>query len=342
MSLTITDHDVIGYYRVVEAKDEVGFHAIVAIHNINLGPAMGGCRVWSYDSYEDHLQDALRLAEGMTYKNALAGLKFGGGKATINAPKATAEVLDKFAEVMEYINKDGLEYITAGDVSTGPAEVAHLRERTEFVNGAQLGQDSGYATAFGVYMALMGALKFRNRELRKQAIFVEGLGKVGMRLTGFLKNEARGLFVSDLSESAEQLAFIQHKAVPVRDWKEGFLQAGVYSPCALGGTLDENVLTLLEPGDIVCGGANNQFSKEGIDVSYAARGITVVPDFLANAGGVIIVANGGDGAEWDDPNIMELLRQLQFTSEEVLFRARDEGYTPLFIAKRMAEEIFNA
>ena len=120
------------------------------------------------------------------------------------------------------------------------------------------------------------------------------------------------------------------------------MQAGVYSPCALGGTLDENVLTLLEPGDIVCGGANNQFSKEGIDVSYAARGITVVPDFLANAGGVIIVANGGDGAEWDDPNIMELLRQLQFTSEEVLFRARDEGYTPLFIAKRMAEEIFNA
>ena len=108
-----------GYYRVVEASDYEDFHAIVAIHNVNLGPALGGCRVIDYKDRDSHLRDALRLSKGMTYKNALAGLKCGGGKATINAPKATAEVLDKFAEVMDYINKYSVEYIT-------PVSYTHL------------------------------------------------------------------------------------------------------------------------------------------------------------------------------------------------------------------------
>ena len=177
-----------GYHRVIEAID-TDFHAIVCIHNINLGPALGGCRVTQYKDRDEHLRDALRLGTGMTYKNALAGLNMGGGKAAINAPKATNEVLEKFAKVMDYINQDGIEYITAGDVGTGPNEIAYLGTLTEFVNGQQLGQDSGYATAYGVYMSMIGALKFHNRELRKQQIFIEGLGKVGMRLTKFLKND---------------------------------------------------------------------------------------------------------------------------------------------------------
>ena len=108
-----------GYYRVVEATDG-DFQAIVAIHNINLGIALGGCRVMPYEDRDSQLKDALRLSKGMTYKNALAGLKCGGGKATINSLLATVDVLDKFAKVMDYINKDGTVYITAGDVGTGP------------------------------------------------------------------------------------------------------------------------------------------------------------------------------------------------------------------------------
>ena len=331
-------HD--GYYRVVEATDNEDFHAIVGIHNINLGPALGGCRVISYKDRNSQLRDALRLSEGMTYKNALAGLKAGGGKATINSSLATRDVMRKFGEVMDYINKDGLVYITAGDVGTGPQQISQLSEYTEFVNGQQLGQDSGYATAFGVYMAMLGALKFHNRELRQQQIYVEGLGKVGMRLTKFLKNEAKTVYTFDPELSVSRTALTLHNAVPVaRD--AGFRYATVYSPCALGATLNVETLDLLSPGDIVCGGANNIFSTDIADVQFAGKGITVVPDFLANAGGVIIVNEGYQDALWDDPVILEKLRQLQFTTYDVLYRARDEKHTPMFIAKKMAEEIYN-
>ena len=338
--MQFTELKIDGYHRVIRATDK-DFCAIVGIHNINLGTALGGCRVMAYDSEEAQLEDALRLSKGMTYKNALAGLKCGGGKATINAPKATAEVLDKFAEVMDYINKYSVEYITAGDVGTGPQEVAHLRERTEFVNGQQLGQDSGYATAFGVYMAMLGALNHRNRELRQQDVFVEGLGKVGMRLTKFLKNEAKHLFVTDPHESRTQAAFTLHEAVPVRSREDGLRRAGVYSPCALGGVLDWSTLDILSPGDIVVGGANNLFMDDEMDVAYASKGIVVVPDYLANAGGVIIVTEGFEDAEWDDPGILEKLRGIKFTTENVLEVAQYERHTPMFIANRMAEGIFN-
>ena len=329
-----------GYYRVVEASDYEDFHAIVAIHNVNLGPALGGCRVIDYKDRDSHLRDALRLSKGMTYKNALAGLKAGGGKAATNSPLATRDIMRKFGEVMDYINKDGLVYITAGDVGTGPKQISELSEFTEFVNGQQLGQDSGYATAFGVYMSMLGALEFKNRELRKQRIFIEGLGKVGMRLTKFLKNEAKTLYTFDPELSVSRSAMTLHEAVPVaRD--AGFRYANVYAPCALGATLNIETLDLLTPGDLVCGGANNIFATDNADVQFAGKGITVVPDFLANAGGVIIVSEGWKDAEWDDPVILEKLRQLKFTTYDVLDRARDEKHTPNFIANRMAEEIFN-
>ena len=189
--------DVEGYERVVEAIDESGFRAIVGIHNTNRGVALGGCRVMTYESRDAQLQDALNLSKGMTYKAALAGLALGGGKATINAPVADKDTLQKFAEVMEYINIDGAQYITAGDVGTGPKEVQLLSSLTPFVNGQHLGEDSGYATAYGVYMAMLGALEFHNRTIRKQFVCVEGLGKVGARLVKFIHNEADSVFTYD-------------------------------------------------------------------------------------------------------------------------------------------------
>ena len=161
-----------------------------------------------------------------------------------------------------------------------------------------------------------------------------------MRLIKFLKNEAKTVYTFDPELSVSRTAMTQHEAVPVaRD--AGFRYAGVYSPCALGGSLNVETLDKLEPGDIVCGGANNVFSHSGMDVAYAGKGITVVPDYLANAGGVIIVNEGFTDAKWDDPVIHEKLRQLQFTTYDILYRARDEKHTPSFIADKMAEEIFN-
>ena len=339
--------EVEGYERVVEAIDESGFRAIVGIHNTNRGVALGGCRVMPYESRDAQLQDALNLSKGMTYKAALAGLSLGGGKATINAPVADKDTLQKFAEVMEYINLDGTQYITAGDVGTGPKEVQLLSTLTPYVNGQHLGEDSGYATAYGVYMAMLGALEFHNRDLRKQFISVEGLGKVGARLVKFIHNEADSVFTYDPRKEVGDDIFHRFAAVPVRS-RDALIRYGtVYSPNALGGGLDAETMKVLVPGDIVCGGANNQFANSGLncvgqemDVAYAACGITVVPDFLANAGGIIIVKEGMKDASYMDSDVMDKLKQIKFTTEEVLWRARDEKYSPMHIAKVMAEERF--
>ena len=339
--MKITEHQIIGHERLIEATDDTGFRALVAIHNTNLGVALGGCRVKSYSSYGEQLRDVLALSKGMTYKAALAGLPLGGGKATINAPVADKDTLAKFAEVMDYINKDGVQYITAGDVGTGPQEVALLARLTEFVNGQHLGEDSGYATAYGVYMAMMGALKFHNRDIRKQSVGIMGLGKVGLRLNKFLHREAKSVFVMDPSKEAVQKAVNLYEATPVADKNTLIQHSTVYSPNALGGDLDLGTLELLTPGDIVCGGANNQFYTDELNVAYAGKGVTVVPDYLANAGGIIIVKEGMKDGSYRDPDVMEKLKGVMHTTEEVLWRAREEKHTPMFIAQVMAEERFN-
>ena len=339
--MNITEHQIIGHERLIEATDDTGFRALVAIHNTNLGVALGGCRVKSYSSYGEQLRDVLALSKGMTYKAALAGLPLGGGKTTINAPVADKDTLAKFAEVMDYINKDGVQYITAGDVGTGPEEVAMLSRMTDFVNGQHLGEDSGYATAFGVYMAMMGALHFHHRGLHKQSVGIMGLGKVGLRLNKFLHREAKSVFVMDPSEDAIKKAVNLYEATPVADKNTLIQHSTIYSPNALGGDLDLGTLELLSPGDIVCGGANNQFYQDELDVAYAGKGVTVVPDFLANAGGIIIVKDGMKDASYRDHDVMEKLKGIMHTTVEVLERAREEQHTPMFIAQVMAEERFN-
>ena len=259
--------EVEGYERVVEATDDTGFRAIVGIHNTNRGVALGGRRVMPYESRDAQLQDALNLSKGMTYKAALAGLALGGGKATINAPVADKDVLQKFAEVMEYINLEGTQYITAGDVGTGPKEVQLLSTLTPYVNGQHLGEDSGYATAYGVYMAMLGALEFHNRTIRKQFVCVEGLGKVGARLVKFLHNEADSVFTYDPNEEVGDDIFHRFGAVPLRSRDALIRYSTVYSPNALGGGLDTETMKVLMPGDIVCGGANNQFCCDEMDVA---------------------------------------------------------------------------
>ena len=339
--MNLIDHQVIGYERVVEATDDTGFHAIVAIHNTNLGVALGGCRVKEYADRGEQLKDVLALSKGMTYKAALAGLPLGGGKATINAPKADPLTLTKFALVMDYINKDGIQYITAGDIGTGPQEVALLARLTEFVNGQHLGEDSGYATAYGVYMAMMGALNFHNRDIRKQSVGIMGLGKVGMRLNKFLHREAKSVFVMDPDEEAKRKAVNLYGSTRLPDKESLLRNSTIYSPNALGGDLCTGTLGMLTAGDIVCGGANNQFYSDGLDVAYAGKGITVVPDYLANAGGIIIVKEGMKDGSYRDPDVMEKLKGVMHTTEEVLWRAREEKHTPMFIANKMAEERFN-
>jgi len=340
--LQFIGHPLGGYHRVVIAEDDEGFRAIVAIHSVALGVALGGCRVMPYDTFEDQMSDALSLAKGMTYKNSLAGLDLGGGKATINAPLADHETLKKFADVMDYINKDELVYITAGDVGTGPEQVAYLASQTEFVNGQNLGEDSGFATAYGVYMAMLGAVNFTGRDMADVSVAIEGLGKVGSRLADFLHKARSSLRVSDISEESEMLAKIGYNAKPYKERSDILPEIDVYAPCALGGSADLKCYNEMNRGSIICGGANNQIPNDTLAVSFFKKGIVTVPDYLANAGGVIIVSNNYQDLSWKDIGVYRKLVQIQHKTFEVLMTARDEGITPQQVADKLAEERINA
>lgn len=328
-----------GYERVVLAKDDDGFDAVIAIHNTNLGLALGGCRVMGYDSHEAHLNDALSLSKGMTYKSSLAGLNLGGGKSVINCKKNTPQTMEKFAKFLDYVNKDGEVYRSGGDIGTSAEDIGYLSTLTPHINHMNAKEDSGYATAYGVYMAMLGAMAFTGRDFRKQIVGINGLGKVGNRLAGFIKNEAFGVFGNDIALHNEVHALKQHN-VPSVTRDELLQRSTIYSPCAAGQELDLETLKKLSPGDIVCGGANNVFPSEALAVAYAGAGITVVPDYLANAGGVIIIQADLSDGSYTDPDINKKLQNIMFVTEEVLTRARDEGYPPSVIADKMAEERF--
>ena len=340
--LNYMDIQVDGYHRVVEATDNDGFRAIVAIHNITLGVALGGCRVTSYSSQDHQLQDALNLAKGMTYKNSLAGLNLGGGKATIDSKVADATTLSKFAEVMDYINKDGEVYITAGDVGTGLEEVAHLAKLTKFVNGQNMAEDSGFATAYGVYMAMLGALDFQGRNPSEAVVVIEGLGKVGKRLANYIHRDVSLLIVSDVNETTEGAVRMNYEACSVESPAIRLGMADVYAPCALGGTANVFAFNELSSGNIVCGGANNQIPSVELERSFMQKGIIAVPDYLANAGGVLIVSDDYEDLSWKHPDVFRKLVNIRHKTFDILTTSRSEGITPQEVANKMAEERLNA
>ena len=333
------------YYRIVHAYDNDGFDAYVAIHNVNLGVAVGGCRALEYDSPGEALKDALRLAKGMTYKNAMAGLPYGGGKAVING-KPTPTNMKKFAEVMNYVNRDDVVYITAGDMNTGPAELDVLSDHTEFVNHTKGPQaDSGMATAFGVYQAMLGACDALERSIRNQEVSISGYGKVGSRLSDFLLKDKIPHSVSDINPISHE------KYVP------SLLGAGsvgrahtygtIWAPCAGGGAVNERNITDIPQGHIICGGANNQLDQEGseiydLGVMLLIRNITYIPDYVANAGGVIIIMSRGKqlvDLEYDSPEVMPRLLKIRETARRIALESRETGIPSQIIADAMAERI---
>ena len=328
------------YYRIVHAYDNDGFDAYVAIHNINLGVAVGGCRALEYDSPGEALEDALRLAKGMTYKNAMAGHLYGGGKAVING-KPTPENMKKFAEVMNYVNSQGTIYITAGDMNTGPDELDILSEYTEFVNHTKGPQkDSGMATAFGVYQAMLGACDALERSLHDQEVSITGYGKVGRRLSDFLLKSEVPHSVADVNPISHEL------------YVPGLLGAGsvgmahtygnIWSPCAGGSAVNNQNIASIPEGHIICGGANNQLDNEDLGHMLMVKNVTYVPDYVANAGGVIIIMSRGKklvDLEYNSPEVMPRLMNIRKTVQRIVLESHETGKPSHLIADAMAEEI---
>lgn len=320
-----------------------GLRAIIAVHSTALGPALGGTRMRVYADEQSALADVLRLARAMTYKNALAGLPHGGGKAVILADPArdrTPELLRAYGRFVQ-----GLcgRYITACDVGTGPRdmdvvalETSHVTGRSPASGGAG---DSGVLTALGVVQAMRAAAhhRFGGPSLAGRRVGVVGLGKVGSRVVDLLVDEDAEVVVADVDTAAVQQVTARHPQVSVVAEPDAMLdeQVDVLSPNALGGSIDASSAQRVRAA-IICGGANNQLTEDGLADVLAERDVLYVPDYVANSGGVIQVADELRGYDEQRANARAL--GIAETVRALLQRAARERVTPAQAADRLAEE----
>ena len=340
-------HSGFAHEKVVAATGErSGLAMIVAVHSTTLGPALGGCRLWSYDSWGDALADALRLSSGMTSKNALAGLDAGGGKSVIMLPAGTAldgdARRDAFLDLGDLVESLGGSYRTAEDVATTSADMAVIAERTAHVVGLPTetgghGDPAEY-TARGVYAGLRETLRRStgSADLSGRRITVAGLGQVGSRLATRLAAEGAVLTVTDFNPGRAVFA-AELGAEWVAPDEAHRVPADVFVPAGVGGMLSDEVIAELA-ATAVCGPANNQLASPGADLALRARGILYAPDFLVNAGGVIRL---GDELS-DDEAVFARIDAIERTLGEVFDEAERSGVTTVEAADRLVAERLGA
>lgn len=285
-----TDHEQVCFC----ADADSGLRAIVAIHDTTRGPALGGCRIYDYDSETAAVTDALRLARGMTYKSALADLPLGGGKAVILADARTQKteaLLEAFGRAVDRL---GGRYITAEDVGSSIADLEVVRRVTPHVAGITEGGagDPSPATAFGVFEGLKAAVRHRlgTSSLDGVTVAVQGLGHVGLGLAEHLAEAGAHLIVADLNENAVDDAVRRLDATPMDAGQIHRAKADVFAPCAMGAVLNDNSIPELAV-PVVAGAANNQLAEARHGAVLRERGILYAPDYAINAGGIVNISH---------------------------------------------------
>jgi leucine dehydrogenase len=334
--------DTFGHEQVVFCHNkDAGLKAIIAIHNTVLGPALGGTRMWPYKSEAEALNDVLRLSRGMTYKNAVAGLDIGGGKAVIIGDPSTDKSEALFRAFGQFVQSLGGRYITAEDVGIDVNDMELVYRETEYVTGVhQVHGGSGDPSPFTAYGALQGLMatinkKFGDEEIGKYSYAVQGLGHVGMEYVKLLKERGAKLFVTDINKALVDKAVSEYGAEAVAAEDIYDVNADVYSPCALGGTLNEQTLPRFK-FKIVCGPANNQLATNEIGDELEKRGILYAPDYAVNAGGVMNVALEITG--YNRERAMRMMRTIYHNLARIYEIAERDGIPTYKAADRMAEE----
>ena len=323
------DHEQVLFARDVSA----GLRAIVAVHSTVLGPAFGGCRMWPYRDETEALTDALRLARGMTYKAAICALPYGGGKSVIlsDARQAkTPALLEAMGRVVERL---GGRYIIADDIGTSLDDLRIMRGVTAHTAAATLAAGQPLpVTACGVFQAIRAAVAHAlgRADLEGLRVAVQGLGNVGLPLCRQLAAAGATLIVTDLDPARAALAMQTLGAVAVEPDAIYAQAADVFAPCALGAVLNDRTIPQLG-AKIVCGGANNQLAAARHATTLAARGILFVPDYIANAGGVIDFHQERIGDDTPDA-VLGAVARIHEITRDVLKRAARAGETPLAVA----------
>lgn len=339
----MTEHD---YEQVVFCNDEAsGLKAIIAIHDTTLGPALGGTRMWNYETEADAIEDALRLAKGMTYKNATAGLKLGGGKTVVMGDPKKDKNPDMFRALGQFIKNLNGTYITAEDVGTTVEDMDLIQKETTHVVGTTPGSgssgDPSPVTAYGIYKGMKAAAKeaFGDDSLKGKKIAIQGVGNVAFKLCSYLYYEGAILYVTDINEEAVQNAVEAFSATPVEPDAIYDVECDIYAPCALGGTLNDDTLSRLK-AKVIAGSANNQLesSRHG-DMIYK-QGIIYAPDYVINAGGVINVAD--EMMVYNKDRAMRKVGKIYDSLLRVFEISKQDKIPTNLAADRMAEEIINA
>ena len=344
MSVFVDDGpDAAGHEQVVFCQDRhTGLKAIIGIYSTALGPALGGTRFYPYATEEDALRDVLHLSRAMAYKNALAGLDLGGGKAVIWGDPAQLKseaLLRAYGRFVQSLNG---RYYTACDVGTYVPDMDVIARETRFVTGRSVEHggagDSSILTAWGVFQGMRAAAEhvWGSPTLAGRRVGIAGLGKVGKYLAGHLLEDGAAVVAADVSEAALDWARTTHPQIDLVADTTALISSDidVYAPCALGGALDDETVAALR-ATIVTGGANNQLAHPGIEKSLVERGILYTPDYLVNAGGVIQVADEIEGFDFERAKLRAT--RIFDTTRTILRLADADGVPPAVAADRLAE-----
>jgi leucine dehydrogenase len=339
-----------------------GIVAFIAVHNTALGPALGGCRIKTYKSEDAALYDVLRLSRGMTYKNAMAGLPLGGGKAVILADpfsQKNDEVMERFGQAVESLSGS---YVTAEDSGTSEHDMEVVRNHTRHVTGlspqtlkgmafSELGGNPSPVTAIGCFEGIKAAAAYRfsSTDLKGMKAAVQGVGAVGLALAVLMREAGMELTITDVSDTNLKKAKEELGAVKVVRPDEIYgADVDLFVPCALGGVLNDDTIPQIT-ARIIAGPANNQLATPAHEERLAQNGVLYVPDYIINSGGVICVGyeyfmtSGFNpyGFTLTTRSMMDHVRGIGKTVGDILAYAGEQHLNPAFAADRMAEEKFS-
>ncbi|RWR15072.1 Glu/Leu/Phe/Val dehydrogenase [Siminovitchia fortis] len=329
------------YEQLLFCQDEQsGLKAIIAIHDTTLGPALGGTRMWTYDNEEAAINDALRLAKGMTYKNAAAGLNLGGGKAVIIGDPKKDKNQEMFRAFGRFIQGLNGRYITAEDVGTTVEDMDLIYEETNFVTGSSAFGSSGNpspVTAYGCFVGMKAVVKeaFGSDSVEGKTVAVQGVGNVAFELCRHLHEEGARLIVTDINKEAVRRAVEAFDAKAVDPGDIYGVEADIFAPCALGAIINDQTIPQLK-AKVIAGSANNQLKEPRHGDIIHEKGIVYAPDYVLNAGGVINVADELHG--YNQERALKKVETIYNNVEKVINISKRDRIPTYVAADRMAEE----
>lgn len=335
-NVNFDDHESVHAFTDVQS----GLKTIIAVHSTHCGPGAGGCRLWTYANSGDAMTDALRLSRGMSYKNAMAGLKLGGGKAVVMRPEGNFDRVALFTAFGRAVEAVGGTYYTAEDVGMSTDDMRVIKAQTDYVAGLDDGDaasgDPSPVTADGVFRSIQLAAREKfDQSLKGLRVSVQGLGHVGYDLCRRLDVAGAQLIVTDIHTPVLEKAESEFGAKVVAPDDIYAVDADIYAPCALGATVNAQTIEQLKV-KVIAGAANNQLFIPEMAQELHERGILYCPDYVVNAGGIINIAGeieGNYSREW----VLKKLDGLEETLADVLRIAAEKDCSPAIISDAMAQ-----